>query len=145
MAVIKRETVVNAPPEKIWSTLIEDPNRWTEWLTPIRALEERVTGSIREGLEFHIQLGKIGGAKVKVIEAAPGRLLRWNAGPGMMHMMGMPMRGTLEFQRRNGATYVYLKMVTPMMMAPMMGMMSGINPKEEMDKTIERIKRLSEK
>ena len=145
MAVIKKETFVNAPADKVWATLINDPNRWDEWLTPVRALEERVTGSVREGLEFHITLGKIGGAKIKVVEAVPGRLLRWNAGPGMMHMMGMPMRGTLELEPRDGSTHVFLKMVTPMMMAPMMGMMSGLNPNEEMTKTIERIKRESEK
>ena len=145
MAVINKEIVVNVPPEKIWSTLIEDPNRWTEWLTPIRALEEKVTGAVREGLEFHIQMGKMGGAKVKVKEVVPNRLLRWNGGPPMAHIMGMAMRGTLEFRRTNGATHVSLRMVTPMMMAPMMGMMSGLKPREEMEKTIQQIKRLSEK
>jgi hypothetical protein len=63
----------------------------------------------------------------------------------MMHMMGMPMRGTLVLNQHDGGTRVSLRMVTPMMMAPMMGMMSGLKPKEEMDKTIQAIKRQAEK
>lgn len=144
MAVINKEIVVDATPEKIWG-LIQDPNRWSEWLTPIKALEEKVSGTVRERLEFHIQLGNMGGVKVKVKEAVPNRLLRWNAGPPMAHMMGMTMRGTLELRRANGTTHVSLRMVTPMMMAPMMRMMSGIDPREEMEKTIRQIKRLAEK
>ena len=143
MAIIKRETLVKAPVDTIWDKLISDPNRWGDWLTPIRSLEERVNGSIRKGLEFNVRLGKMG-AKVRVTEVVPGRRLRWKVGPGMMLMMGMGMRGTLEFQPRNGSTHVHLRMVTPMMMAPMMGMMSGLKPKEEMTKTIELIKLLSE-
>ncbi|MFQ5933427.1 MAG: SRPBCC family protein [Dehalococcoidia bacterium] len=142
MAIIKRETTVKASADSVWISLIDDPNRWGEWLTPIRGVEERVEEPVREGLEFHVQLGKLS-AKVKVTEAVPGSRLRWKAGPGMMMAMGMSMRGTLEFQPVNGATHVFLRMVTPMMMGPMMRMMSGLNPKEEMTKTIERIRVLS--
>lgn len=143
MAIIKRETLVKAPADTIWDKLISDPNQWGDWLTPIRGFEERVDGPVRKGLEFHVRLGKIS-AKIKVTEVLPGRRLKWKAGPGMMHMMGMTMRGRLEFQPRNGSTQVLLRMVTPMMMGPMMKMMSGLNSKEEMTKTIERIKLLSE-
>ncbi|MEE9248021.1 MAG: SRPBCC family protein [Dehalococcoidia bacterium] len=143
MAVIKRETTVKAPSDDVWANLIHDPNRWGEWLTPIRGVEERVRESVREGLEFQVLIGKLSG-KIKITEAVPGRKLRWKAGPGMMMAMGMSMRGTLEFQPVNGSTHVFLKMVTPMMMGPMMKMMSGLNTKEEMTKTIGMIKRLSE-
>ena len=142
MAIITRETTVNASPETIWAGLIDDPNKWGDWLTPIRGVEERVGGLVEEGLEFDIRLGKIG-AKIRVTEADRGRRLRWKAGPGMMLMMGMAMRGTLELQSHNGSTRVLLRMVTPMMMAPMMQMMSGLNSKEEMTATIERIGRFS--
>lgn len=90
-------------------------------------------------------LGRIGGAKIKVTQVVTNRGVRFNAGPGMMHMMGMPMRGTLVLHQEDGGTRVELRMVTPMMMAPMMGMMSGLKPKEEMDKTIQEIKRQAEK
>lgn len=143
MAVIKRETTVKASADSVWANLIYDPNRWGEWLTPIKSVEERVGESVREGLEFHVQLGRLS-AKVKVTEAVPGQRLKWKAGPGMMMAMGMSMRGTLEFRSVNGSTQVFLKMVTPMMMGPMMRMMSGLNPKEEMTKTITQIKRLGE-
>lgn len=144
MATIVREATVNATGDSIWSSLIEDPNHWTEWLTPIRSLEERVSGPVRQGTEFGIRLGNLSG-KFRVIEVAKGERLRWKAGPAMMLAMGMGMKGTLEFQRAgNGATRVLLRMKTPMMMGPMMKMMSGLNPKDEMTKTIARIKSLSE-
>lgn len=143
MAIIKRETTVSASPDKVWAKLINDPNGWPQWLTPVRSVEEKVAGSVREGLEFDVKLGKLGG-KIKVTEATAGKRLQWKAGPAMMVAMGMAMRGTLDFETKNGGTRVFLRMVTPMMMAPMMGMMSGLNSTEEMTKTIDRIKRLSE-
>lgn len=140
MAVIEKETTVNGSCEKIWADLIQDPNQWDQWMTPIRGIEEHVNGPVRGGLDFHVQLGNIGGAKIKVVEATPCRLLRWNAGPAMAHMMGMPMRGTLELRQLGTGTRVIMRMVTPMMMAPMMRMMSGLNSEEEVGKTIQRIK-----
>jgi hypothetical protein len=60
--------------------------------------------------------------------------------------MGMGMKGSLEFQEAgNGSTRVVLTMKSPMMMGPMMKMMAGLNPKDEMTKTINRIKQLSER
>lgn len=144
MATIVREETVNAPGETIWSKLIDDPSHWVEWLTPVRGLEERVRGPVRSGTTFGVRLGKLSG-KIRVLEAAVGERLRWKAGPAMMLAMGMGMKGTLEFQRAgNGRTRVRLTMRTPMMMGPMMRMMSGLDPKEEMTKTIARIKNLSE-
>lgn len=144
MPTVKKDIWVDAQPEKIWSRLISDPNRWDHWLTPIRGYEERVTGEVAKGLEFHVQIGKIGGAKIKVVEAVPARRLRWNAGPAMAHMMRMPMRGTLELEPQGQRTHATLKMKTPMMMVPMMKMLSGINAKREMEDSISRIKSESE-
>lgn len=145
MAIIVKELTVNAPPSKVWA-LVEDPSLWPTWFTPIRALEERVNGPIREGLEFHFTMGRLGGAKMKVKEVVPNQRVRWNGGPPMAHMMGMTMRGTLELRPfDSGSTRVTLRMVTPMMMAPMMKMMSGLNAKEEIDKSIKELKRQAEK
>lgn len=143
MATVNRETTIRASADKIWS-LFEDPSRWPEWFTPLRGLEERVTGSIREGSEFSGRLGKLSG-KIRVLEAKSGRRLRWKAGPAMMLAMGMGMKGTLELQSNGNSTRVVLKHKTPMMMGPMMKMMSGLNPKDEMTRTISRIKELSER
>ncbi len=145
MATIKRETTVRTSGDEIWTALIDDPNRWPDWLTPVRGLEERVSGPVRAGTQFNIRLGKLSG-RIRVTEAVKGQRLRWKAGPPMMLAMGMGMKGSLEFQGvRNGSTHVQLRMKTPMMMGPMMKMMSGLNPKDEMTKTINRIKDLSEK
>lgn len=143
---ITRETTVRATGDAIWSSLIEDPNRWTEWLTPVRGIEEKVGVPVRVGTEFSVRLGKMGG-KVRVTEATKGQRLRWKAGPSMMMAMGMAMKGTLELERTgNGATHVVLKMTTPMgpMGSMMMRMMAGLNPKNEMTATINRIKSLGE-
>lgn len=145
MATIQREATVRATGDSIWSGLIEDPNRWPDWLTPVRSLEERVSGPLRKGSEFGIKLGKVSG-KIRITDASKGQRLQWRAGPPMMLAMGMGMKGTLEFKPAgNGATHVVLKMKTPSMMGPMMKMMSGLNPKDEMTKTIGRIKELSER
>lgn len=114
MATVTREATVKATGESIWSSLIEDPNRWTDWLTPVRGLEERVKQPVHDGLEFSVRLGKISG-KIRVTEATRGKRLRWNAGPPMALAMGMGMK-----------------------------MMAGLDPKDEMTKTINRIKQLSE-
>jgi len=145
MATITREATVQATGDAIWGSLIEDPNRWTDWLTPVRGLEERVKPPVHDGLEFSVRLGKISG-KIRVTEATRGKRLRWRAGPPMALAMGMGMKGSLEFQQAgNGSTRVVLKMKSPMMMGPMMKMMAGLNPKDEMTKTINRIKQLSER
>jgi uncharacterized protein YndB with AHSA1/START domain len=144
MSTVNLKTTVQASPESVWTTLFEDPNQWPRWLSPLRGLEEAVSGPIREGTEFHVRIGKLSG-KVRVVEATRGRRLRWSAGPGMMLAMGMGMKGTIELQRSDGSTHVSLTHKAPTMMMPMMKMMSGLDPKQEMTETISRIKHLGER
>ena len=143
MATIKREATIDTTGEEIWTNLIQDPNRWTDWLTPLRGLEEKVTTPVSAGMSFGARIGNLSG-KVRVLEAAKGEKLRWKAGPGPLLAMGMGMKGTLEFHTSGGQTHVHLTMKSPPMMGPMMKMMTGLNPKDEMTKTINRIKDLSE-
>ncbi len=92
-----------------------------------------------------MQLGNIG-AKLRVLEATKGQRIRWKAGPPMLLAMGTGMKGSLEFRGTgNGVTHVQLKMKSPLMLGPLMKMMSGLNPKDEMTKTINRIKELGER
>jgi hypothetical protein len=143
MATVKRETTVSASPEEIWTNLIEDPNHWSDWLTPLRGLEEKVTPRVSQGVSFGARIGNLGG-KIKVVEAVTGKKLRWKAGPGALLAMGMGMKGTLELHAKNGATHVHLTMKSPPMMRPMMQAMTGIKVADEMTKTINRIKELGE-
>ena len=145
MATVKRDTTVKATGTEIWGSLIEDPNNWPSWLTPLRGLEEKAESPVRAGTGFGARIGNLSG-KIKVTEATSGQKLRWKAGPGPLLAMGMGMKGTLEFHPTgNGSTHVHLTMKSPPMMAPMMKMMTGLNPKDEMTKTIGRIKELSAK
>ena len=144
MATIDRETTVLASGEEIWTNLIQDPNHWTDWLTPLRGLEEKVTPSVSQGMSFGARIGTLSG-KIKVVEAVKGKKLRWKAGPGPLLAMGMGMKGTLELEPRGGRTYVHLRMKSPPMMRPMMQAMTGLNTADEMTKTINRIKELSAK
>ena len=144
MAIIRRETVVSKSANDLWDALISDPNIWPDWLTPLRGLDETVTGSVRAGLSFSVRLGKIS-AKLKVRKASPGKELQWSGGPPMLLMMGSGMRGKLEFTPAGEGTKVNLTMVTPMMFAPMMKMMTGLNTGDEMTKTIGKIKELGER
>ena len=143
MAVIKRETTVSASPKDLWAKLIDDPNQWPEWLAPLRGLDETVDGKVHSGLSFSARVGKLS-AKVKVGKVLPGRELQWSGGPSMMLAMGTGMRGRLEFAKAGEGTKVNLTMVTPMMLAPMMKMMTGLNVGDEMTRTIENIKRLGD-
>ncbi len=143
MAIIQRETTVTASPNDLWSKLIDDPNEWPDWLTPLRGLDETVSGKVRSGLSFSVRLGKIS-AKVKVRKVSPGKELQWSGGPPMLLMMGSGMRGKLEFTPAGEGTRVNLTMVTPMMFAPMMKMMTGLNTGDEMTKTIGKIKELGD-
>lgn len=145
MATIKRETTVATTSDQIWASLIKDPNTWTSWLTPLRGLEGRADAPVRAGQKFSARIGNVSG-QIRVAEAREGKKLRWRAGPGPLLAMGMGMKGTLEFTPAgNGSTKVDLTMKSPPMIGGMMKMMTGLKPKDEMTKTIARIKELSEK
>ena len=142
MATVKRETTVNASPEEIWTNLIQDPNHWTDWLTPLRGLEEKVSPQVSAGQSFAARIGNLSG-KVKV-EAVAGKKLRWKAGPGPLLAMGMGMKGTLELHGSNGTTHVDLTMKSPPMMRSMMQAMTGFKVADEMTNSVNRIRKLSE-
>lgn len=145
MATINREETVHSSADALWSNLFEDPNRWPDWLTPVRGLEERASDHVQAGSELSARLGNIGG-KIRVTEATSGQRLRWKAGPPMLLAMGTGMKGSLELHATgNGSTHVHLKMTSPPMLGPMLKMMSGLNLEDEMTKTIARIKELGER
>jgi hypothetical protein len=144
MATIEREISVDASGRQIWSKLIADPNRWGDWLTPVKGLSEAVDEPIAPGLSFGARIGNLSG-KIEVVEAIEGKKLRWKAGPGPLVAMGMGMKGTLELDSHDGHTRVHLTMKSPPMMRPMMQAMTGLNTSDEMTETINRIKALSEK
>lgn len=142
MATVKRETIIPTRAEDIWEDLIQDPNGWSAWLTPLRGLDEKVTPPVKRGMRFGASVGNLS-ATIRVVDAVRGRKLRWKAGPGPLLAMGMGMKGTLWFHPlSNGSTQVQLTMKSPPMMGPLMRMMTGLNPKDEMTKTILRIKEL---
>lgn len=143
MATIRRATVVKGDGRQLWKQLIADPNGWPTWLTPLKGLEETAKSPVEAGSSFGARIGNVSG-KIKVVEANEGEVLRWKAGPGPLLAMGMSMRGTLEFTGKEGDTNVALTMKSPPMMGPMMRMMTGLNPKDEMTHTIKRIKELAE-
>ncbi len=144
MATIDRETIVHASGEEIWTHLIQDPNHWNDWLTPLRGLEQKVTPPVSRGMTFGARIGNLSG-KIKIVEAVKGKKLRWRAGPAPLLAMGVGMRGSLELEQKNGATHVHLRMTSPPMMRPMMQAMTGLNTADEMTKTIDRIRELSER
>lgn len=143
MATVERETTVGVTPQELWAKLINDPNHWTDWLTPLRGLDEKVATRVSDDLSFGARIGNLSG-KIKVVEAVAGKTLRWKAGPGSLLAMGMGMKGTLELQARNGGTHVQLRMKSPPMLRPMMQAMTGLNTADEMTKTISKIKELGE-
>ncbi len=143
MAIIKRETTVSTTAPDLWERLISDPNVWPDWLTPLRGFDETVSGPVKAGASYSARLGNMS-TKIKVKEVTNGKRLRWAGGPSMMLAMGSGMRGTLTFTPDGEGTKVNLTMVTPMMFAPMMKMMTGLNTGEEMTKTIGKIKELGE-
>ena len=143
MGTIRKETTVSASPSDLWAKLIEDPNVWPDWLTPVRGLDEVVSGKVHAGLTFSARVGKLS-AKIKVRKVSQGREIQWSGGPGMMLAMGSGMKGKLVFTKSGEGTKVNLTMVTPMMFAPMMKMMTGLNTGDEMNKTIANIKRLGD-
>ena len=147
MSKITKQTTVHATPEQVWAKLIEDPNHWGDWLTPVRKLVAPVHGTVAAGLEFPVLLGKLSG-KIVVTEATTARQLRWKAGPAMMLAMGMSMKGTLQLTPDgSGGSRVNLEMRSPMgpMGSMMMRMMAGLDSKEEMTRTIGRVKALAER
>lgn len=143
MATVRRETTVSASPSDLWSKIIDDPNVWPDWLTPVRGLDEVVDGKVRAGLTFSARVSKLS-AKIKVRKVTLGKEIQWSGGPGMMLAMGSGMKGKLEFTPSGDGNKVNLTMVTSMMFAPMMKMMTGLNTGEEMTKTIDNIKKIGD-
>ena len=101
-------------------------------------------GPLAAGSTVEVTIGKVGGAKMKIKEAESGRLLRWNAGPFLAHMMGMPMKVQLDLAPRGEGTDATITFKINPMIAPMMKMMTGLNLGEGAPRTVQRLKQASE-
>lgn len=147
MSKIVKQTTVRVGAEQVWARLVEDPNHWSDWLTPVRRCEAPVQATVAQGLEFPVLLGKMSG-KILVTEVTRARRLRWRAGPAMMLAMGMGMKGTMGLEPDgSGGTRVTLEMRLPMgpMGSMMMRTMAGLDSKDEMTRTIGRVKEVAER
>lgn len=135
---------INASPDKVWE-VISDGKRLPDWLTPIRGVDTvEPQGPLAAGTQVEATIGNLGGAKLKFKEAEKGRKLRWTAGPFMAYMMMMPMKIQVDLEPRGDNTSVTVTFKTPMMIAPLMKMMTGLNFGEEAPNTVQKLKQVVE-
>ncbi len=144
MPIHEHSVTVNAAPSKVWSVISEADNL-LNWLSPIKGLEEKESGPITTGRKIKGQLGNANGASFRFKTVEPNRQQSWNGGPAMAHMMMMPMRAsvTIEPAGESGSTVTFRGKI-PMMLAPMMKAMSGLDFAEEVVTTTNNIKELAE-
>ncbi len=132
-------TEIAATRDQVWA-LVSDGNRLSEWLTPVKGVDSvEPDGPLAKGSTLEATLGNVGGAKIKIKEA-DGRTLKWSAGPALAHMMRMPMIVELNLDSRGDSTTARITYKSSMMMAPLMGMMTGLNFADEAPATVQALK-----
>ncbi len=136
---------IAATPDQVWA-VVSDGNRLSEWLTPVKGVDSvQPGGPLAKGSTLEATLGNVGGAKLKIKDAEAGRLLKWSAGPFLAHMMRMPMIVELNLEGRGESTTASITFKSSMMMAPMMGMMTGLKFADEAPATVQALKAAVEK
>jgi uncharacterized protein YndB with AHSA1/START domain len=79
MSVVRSSVVIAAPPERVWSVVM-DPDRLREWVTIHREVREVTPGPAREGSRME-QVLHLRGADIRVrwllVECVPPALARW--------------------------------------------------------------------
>lgn len=133
-------TRISASPEKVWEIVVNG-DRMADWLSAVGNVEKvEPSGPLAKGSKMEVSIGKVGGAKINIKEATPGRTLRWSAGPFLAHMMRMPMGVQLDLEGQGDATDVTITFKTNPMMAPIMKMMTGLNFSDEAPATMRDLK-----
>jgi hypothetical protein len=131
---------ISATPDQVWA-VVSNGNRLPDWLTPVGTVDSiEPSGALAKGTQLEASIGNIGGAKLKIKEADAGRRLKWSAGPFIAHMMRMPMIVELELQARGESTTATITYKSNPMMAPLMGMMTGLKFGDEAAKTVQALK-----
>jgi len=102
-------------------------------------------GALAKGSKLEASIGNIGGAKLNIKEAEAGKRLKWSAGPFIAHMMRMPMIVELTLEARGESTTATISYGSNPMMAPIMGMMTGLKFADEAPKTVQALKAAVEK
>ena len=143
MPINEHSVQVNAPPSKVWS-LISDADNLMNWLSPMKGLESSESGPITAGRRIKGQLGNANGATLKFKKVEVDHELAWDAGPGIAHMMMMPMRVSVSIEPAGEGSTVTARFKSAMMIAPMMKAMSGLDFSEEVVTTVNSIKQLAE-
>ena len=145
MAKHMASTTIAASPEKVWE-VVSDSSQLAEWLSPLQGVDKvEPAGALAMGTKVEGTLGNIGGAKLSFKQAEPGQLLAWSAGPFMAHMMRMPMHVELALEGRGDSTTAPITFKSNPMIAPLMGMMTGLKFADEAPATMEALKAAVEK
>ncbi len=140
MAKYTASTRIDASPEQVWE-VVADSSRLAEWLSPVKGVDTVTPeGTLSKGTKVEATLGNVGGAKINIKEADAARKLKWSAGPFLAHMMRMPMQVELNLEGRGEGTTARIVFKTNPMIAPIMGMMTGLNFVEEAPATVRDLK-----
>ena len=131
---------IAATSDQVWA-VVSDGNRLSEWLTPVKGVDSvEPDGPLAKGSQLEATLGNVGGAKLKIKEADAGQRLKWSAGPAMAHMMRMPMIVELNLEAQGESTTASITFKSSMMMAPLIGMMTGLKFADEAPATVQALK-----
>lgn len=146
MSVVTLSTLLAAPPEAVWKTVM-DPDRLGEWVTIHRALRWADKGSPRVGYEMEQQVHLRGVSldiRWRLVECRPCRLAVWEGrGPARS-------RAHTEYALRpegDGTHFDYRNEFRPPL-GPVGALASralvGGMPEREAQRTIERLRELVE-
>jgi hypothetical protein len=138
-------TQVSGTADQVWA-VVSDGNRLPDWLSPVGVVDSiEPAGALAKGSKLEASIGNIGGAKLNIKEAEAGKRLKWSAGPFIAHMMRMPMIVELTLEARGESTTATISYGSNPMMAPIMGMMTGLKFADEAPKTVQALKAAVEK
>ncbi len=133
-------TQISATPDEVWA-VVSDGNQLANWLSPVGGVDTvEPSGALAKGTKIEASIGNVGGARLNIKEADAGKRLKWSAGPFIAHMMRMPMIVELTLEARGESTTATISYGSNPMMAPLMGMMTGLKFADEAPKTVQALK-----
>ena len=146
MAEFAAKVEIQAAPEAIWDVVCRE-SRLPEWFTPIREVRGAIEGRhLEPGDSRSVRMkGRVPVPVLKVHAVEEGKGVRWAAGPGFAHALGIAMQVKVSLEPREGSTTAAISFICNAITAPIQERIAGLDLQAEAEDSLARLKSLVEK